>query len=470
MKTFTGSIEVYDINQNYQGVVQVSAGKLDCVKITIGCWYIVIMSDGNIGVSNECSTGGGGSDTGSSDSGGGSDSDGGYSGDGSNYGGAPGSPGSNNGGTTPTGNDPTTVEHTPVVPNVPVWPDPKEASTFNMARLLRIELYLTVEEQLWLRDNPQITHDIYSYLWDAFHDDSPENDVVSKNIAKNSIAIKRELKTNPNFLLQIPCAEIPKWQSLVQFHPPQSVKDKIQTLDSQSMFTDYNIQTLDHASGAAINLDYFPVTINTLPINPNTGQQFSPTQFLNYVRLNMNSFVDTSFCSFNPTTLSTGYNESQIWDSSNPLGAIIHLDIPLPAGDGSVICSETNSDHWIFTTIEVPWLPSVQNYDGQHPVSGNREFGLIHNANGTYTFYTRGVDRVTDSFESTWAENITINYFENPDSLWNSLKTKVFNFVQNNSGSAVPPTSSQNAIWRPDWVKVRQVLRGEVSISDLGCN
>jgi len=295
-------------------------------------------------------------------------------------------------------------------------------------------------------------------------------DPLKKEIAGKWLNIKKELATNPTFLLKIPCTEILKWQALVKFSPPQSVKDKIQKLDNQSLLTDYNIQYLEHANGAAINLDYFPVTINTLPKNPATGLQFTPTQFLNYVRLNINNFVDTSISRFSPTTLTTGYNESQIWNSSNPLGAIIHINIPQFAGDGSVICSQSDANHWVFTTIEVPY-GIFQGQDGIHPVSGNREFGLIQNSNGTYTFYTRGADRMTDGFESSAAENLTIfvDPFANPDKLWNSLKTKVATFVQNNGGSSVTPTTSQNIIWRPDWAKVRQVLRGEIPISDLGC-
>ena len=121
--------------------------------------------------------------------------------------------------------------------------------------------------------------------------------------------------------------------------------------------------------------------------------------------------------------------------------------------------------------MEVPY-GFDQGKDGIHPVSGNREFGLIQNSNGTYTFYTRGVDRMTDGFDSTMGENLNIilgDPFAKPDKLWNSLKTKVATFVQNNGGNSVAPTISQNVIWRPDWTKVRQVLRGEISISELGC-
>jgi hypothetical protein len=257
---------------------------------------------------------------------------------------------------------------------------------------------------------------------------------------------------------------------LTQFTPPQSVISKIEQLDAQSMFTDFEIQYLQGARGTVVNCDYFPVTINSFPTNPATGQPFTPTQFLNHVRKYINSFINTNYSSFSPSTV-TGINESQIWNSSNGLGAILHIDIPFPGGDGSVICSQHNNSSWILTTIEVPY-GSNQGEDGIHPVSGNREFGIFQNPNGSYTFYTRAVDRMTDSFESTFAENSTIflNAFENPDLLWNSLTNKVSNYVQNNGGSAITPVATNNKIWRPNWYKVRQYLRGEVPLSALGCH
>ena len=48
-----------------------------------------------------------------------------------------------------------------------------------------------------------------------------------------------------------------------------------------------------------------------------------------------------------------------------------------------------------------------------------------------------------------------------------SFQTKIDSFVNNNGGS-----SSENKLItnRPDWDKVEQVLNGELSISELGCN
>ena len=46
-------------------------------------------------------------------------------------------------------------------------------------------------------------------------------------------------------------------------------------------------------------------------------------------------------------------------------------------------------------------------------------------------------------------------------------ETKVFNFVHNNVGGTI---NNVNEIYRPDWNKVKEVLRGNRPISDLGCN
>jgi hypothetical protein len=452
--TFTGDLEIYDVNYVYQGVIQYENGTQKCIKMAVGCinvWWFT--SIGEIWIWYECLPGAGVDEP---ETGGGNGSD----------------SGSTPGGTLPTA-PPVSVggSYAPVVPNMPALPE--FTTQANMAHTLRQQLDLSTEDFTWIRNSTEITSQLYRYLWDNWNDDDLTNDVITLTMEKKWVQLKNKIAADPNILLSIPCAEVPKWQALIQLSIPQLVKDKIQTLDNQSVLTDYNIQYLEHARGAAINLDYFPVTINVLPINPLTGMQFTPSQFLNYVRLNINNFVNTSISSFSPTTLNTGFNETQIWNSTNPLGAIIHINIPQPAGDGSVVCSETDSNHWVFTTLEVPWSPSDDNADGIHPVSGNREFGLVHNSNGSYTFYTRGVDRMTNGFESIIGENSNIvmgSPFDNPDILWNSLKTKVYNFVTSNGGLAQPVLNIDNKIWRPNWVKVRQVLRGDIPISDLGCD
>jgi hypothetical protein len=288
-------------------------------------------------------------------------------------------------------------------------------------------------------------------------------------VAEIVSAVNFVLDADPTKLINIPCDQLPKWQALTQHKPTQPILDKLNSIKAKYPLNDVAWQSIENASGDVVNLDYFPVTITALPNNPATGQRFSATEFLNYIRTHMNDFVDTSITSFSPSTI-TGYNETQIWNSNNPLGGVIHLDISGGAGDGTVICTDYNASHWIFSTIEVPYDPFRQGFDGEHPVSGNREFGLTQNPNGSYTFYTRGVDRITDAVDAYVANKILSDPFQNPDALWNSFKNGIYTFTQGHSGTALAPSVSDNSIYRPDWSKVSQVLQGQRPISELGCN
>jgi hypothetical protein len=293
--------------------------------------------------------------------------------------------------------------------------------------------------------------------------------IVDVNVISRILELDGLLLQNPTVLLGIPCLQLPKWQTLTQHKPNQAVLDKLNAIKSKYALSDVAWQSIENASGDVVNLDYFPVTITTLPNNPTTGQRFTAPEFLNYIRTHMNDFVDSSITGFSPSTI-TGFNETQVWNSSNPIGGVIHLNIGGGAGDGTVICTQYNSSDWIFSTIEVPYRPFTQGYDGQHPVSGNRQFGFTQNTDGSYTFYTRGVDRITDAVDAYVANNILADPFQNPDALWDSFKNGIYSFTQAHSGIAKAPSSVDNSIYRPDWNKVNQVLQGQRPISDLGCN
>lgn len=276
------------------------------------------------------------------------------------------------------------------------------------------------------------------------------------------------LEADPFALLEMDCDQLPKWQALAQHTPPQSVIDKLEQVSNTISMGYAQLQSIKDGSGALVNMDYFPITIQTLPLNPQTSQRFTAQEFLYYIRTNINDFINTSYSEFSPST-QTGFNESQIWLSENPLTAIIHINIPFPAGDGSVICSQTTSSTWVFSTIEMPYFV-LQGDDGVHPVSGNREFGFLTNADGSYTFYTRGTDRISTSFDATIVQNMIGEPFLKPDNLWRSFKRGIYNFTQANGGSANNPVQADNSIYRPDWEKVKEVLQGQRPVSDLGCN
>ncbi len=200
------------------------------------------------------------------------------------------------------------------------------------------------------------------------------------------------------------------------------------------------------------------------------GASYTQTELFNHIRLNINDFFDD--LEFTPVVNSSYYlNETPIWNSSNPLGAILSININ--PDEGSVVCSNYNSTtgEWYFSTITVPW-------DGSHPVSGHRAFGYYTDVNGNMVIYTRGVDRFsmgthmlgnTGATVEVAAQNIA---FSAADAKWSNFQQKLTTFVnqgQSNSqnGSAVTNTPIK---YRPNWNHVKNVLNGTQPISTLGCN
>lgn len=93
---------------------------------------------------------------------------------------------------------------------------------------------------------------------------------------------------------------------------------------------------------------------------------------------------------------------------------------------------------------------------------------------GSFTFYTRGVDRLTSSLDYN-AANILEQLdfqgvFENPDALWNSLMQGIYDYIQANGGQAIEPSEDDNKISRVNWMDVKEVLLGNRPITDIGCN
>ena len=207
-------------------------------------------------------------------------------------------------------------------------------------------------------------------------------------------------------------------------------------------------------------MDYFGVTINTLPVV--NGQQLTIRELFEYIRKNINDFLDPSIAEFVPYTPV----DLLKWNSTNPVTTLFTIEMD---DDGSVICSDyknqSNSSDWIFTTMKTPgWFSDTYPEDGFHPVSGNRQFGYKTNVNNSYTIFTRGADRLTN-FYHNWFAGIAFN---GADNLWMSFISNIRSFVNSNQGSA-----SSNFIiekHRPDWDDVRDVLYGEKNTSDINCS
>jgi hypothetical protein len=149
---------------------------------------------------------------------------------------------------------------------------------------------------------------------------------------------------------------------------------------------------------------------------------------LSHLRLHLNDFVDTFWGKFTPRD---PVIDLPTWTSSNPLGAVINIDIP--GDDGVVVCSEYASDHWNFSTIRVPDVNADFTIgEGMHPVSGTRQFGFYHDpANQNVVFFTRGADRTSNI---KVAELIA---FYGTEKLWESLHNKLHAFIINHGGEAI---------------------------------
>ncbi|WP_037317374.1 hypothetical protein [Ruegeria halocynthiae] len=217
------------------------------------------------------------------------------------------------------------------------------------------------------------------------------------------------------------------WVDLANFKPDAAPLQQTRA-DRGHSAKDYKVQRIDEGTGSAVNVDEYVVRIDTLPSGMNK------TQFFWHVRKNLNSFFDQSVASFD------GFNgdDTGDWGSQSIalLGTIMVFQISTLGGVGNdeaaVVVSRTSDFSWVFSPVTDEAL--VLGF-GDHPVAGNREFGL-REVGGHMEFYTRAFDRVYPSLVSAAEETA----FEGADKLWKSLQTNLENFVNSNGGSATKQT------------------------------
>ncbi|WP_128546998.1 PA14 domain-containing protein [Larkinella soli] len=255
-----------------------------------------------------------------------------------------------------------------------------------------------------------------------------------------------------------PC-DVSDWKPLADFSPPSAVMQRLNLLKPFHPYLniyDWKLQTLETASGNLINCDYFGVNIRKFP------DGFTAERLLEHIRKNINNFVDTELSAFYPHP--NLVDETRKWLNA-PLGSVLLIDIP--GDDGSVICSDFATDHWTFSTITDPNKIGDNLFPvGQHPVSGNRLFGFTKNSNGSFSFYTRGVDRLTGQLDELLGSSLSQIQFRQADKLWRSFQARLTNFVNLNGGEAVYEPEIKK---RPKWDQLKAVWRGELSPLLLEC-
>jgi len=265
------------------------------------------------------------------------------------------------------------------------------------------------------------------------------------------------------FFDDVPCNVLKKFLQTAQFTPNSDIVAKLNTLVSNSVMVGPNqtmgshdvarIQSINDAYSPIVNMDYFPIYVMEMPYIGTSDVRYTPDQFMHYIRTHLNELTDgtKTFKAYN----ANGVDDRSKWASTNPYGSVLALDIAGP-DNASVITSYSSSNKWTFTTIYDPMY-------GEHPVSGNRDFSYTANPNGSYTFYTRGVDRLT-SWDGQLAQSLFGIPFDQADGLWTDFQSKVKTFVQNHGGVALVEAPIK---FRPDWNSVKDVIEGRKPLSTL---
>lgn len=243
------------------------------------------------------------------------------------------------------------------------------------------------------------------------------------------------------------------WAELMSFKPPRAVRGVFVEGPNIPTRTQKWMQRIQDGVGVHVNLDFYPVRISVLPTVD--GRQLQAPALLEYVRKNLNSFVDAKRATFSPSTSNEygGKKNVDKWNSARPIGSVVRIEMGDPQGmkglrsgvdSGSVLVSDIALDHWVFSTVH-----SAE--DGTHPVSGNRQFGFFSLEDGSLVVYARGADRVSD--DKLLFGNYEGLVFDSQDQLWRSFQQRVVDFVNAHGGKAkmVPAF-----VEHPKWENVKQ--------------
>lgn len=196
---------------------------------------------------------------------------------------------------------------------------------------------------------------------------------------------------------------------------------------------------------------------------------------------NINTFVNTNNSELNTLT----DTDNDLWQSNSPVGGVISIDIgPISflGDDSTVICSQAESNFWIFLTVAAPSIVNMTSPfttewpDGFHPVSGNRQFGYFTNDAGNMELFTRGCDKFhLPPQHGDLQIGTAISYivekiaFWRADLLWESLQDGVSSFVNHpeQDGEASKKTPAK---LRPPFVDaMTTLLKQSEPITSIPC-
>ncbi|MGA9293548.1 MAG: hypothetical protein WBV81_13175 [Ignavibacteriaceae bacterium] len=234
-----------------------------------------------------------------------------------------------------------------------------------------------------------------------------------------------------NYSLSYKLEKVGDWLPLLLFKVDDAL---VAELKSRNMYVQY---AHNESYSNDLNTDFYRLRIHKYPLL--NGIQMNAESLIKYIRLNINSLIDTDYCDFSPYDASI---DAPVWESDNPKGAVLKLDIKGP-DNASVVVSLSKPNGWRFTTVHTPAT-------GAHPVSGNREFfiGKDSKTGGTY-FIIKGLDMMSSGVAGLGLPWFGSWGFGQGDALWKSMRTKVIQLINTNGGEASEDiTYSERVEWR----------------------
>ena len=196
-----------------------------------------------------------------------------------------------------------------------------------------------------------------------------------------------------------------------------------------------------------LNIDFYRLRIEKFPVL--NGIQTNAETLVKYIRPRLNQLVDTYYSDFKPYNI---FYDGPLWQSENPLGAVLKLDIWGP-DNAAVVFSLVKPNGWRFSTVNAPAT-------GAHPVSGHREFFISKDQkDGKYYFVIKGMDMMSTGIAGMGFPIGSAIAFRQADMLWKSLREKVIQLINSNGGSASSDiTWSERIPWKFVYYKYKNLL------------
>lgn len=230
-----------------------------------------------------------------------------------------------------------------------------------------------------------------------------------------------------------------EWKDLFQWKPDADPLENTRAGRGRD-HVGYKVQRMSEAAAEKVNIDHYKIEILKFPTGKDSSSLFE------HIRTNLSDFFDPSISTLDGYT--TGDAEDWTKSGEAKLGCIMLFKIAVfgPIHEqAAVIVSKTESSSWVFSPVTIG-LASP----GEHPVSGNRHFGITtggSSADVKATVFTRAADRAVNN---SLPDYNTV--YDGGHKLWVDFQNKVSSYVNSNGGQSrvVSPITHRPAWSDPD--------------------